>query len=189
MKHGTPHRCIPLLMAALALHSGRPAIAAPQPPEEKLARPTPAQAAWQDLELGPLNAGALDRATLDAWSAPFRGWHYHPDPVLPSDLKIPGHEKFHNLDVPAVYQVAGQSGKWFMSFIGFNGQGYNSFVAESTNLVQWTHPRLAMGFGPAGEGFLRLALVENEQRLRQAVRQIKGCLTKGATVAEGDQVA
>jgi alanine-synthesizing transaminase len=45
------------------------------------------------------------------------------------------------------------------------------------------------GFGPAGEGFLRLALVENEQRLRQAVRQIKGCLTKGATVAEGDQVA
>ncbi|MEL7335529.1 MAG: aminotransferase class I/II-fold pyridoxal phosphate-dependent enzyme, partial [Planctomycetota bacterium] len=28
------------------------------------------------------------------------------------------------------------------------------------------------GFGPAGEGYLRLALVENEQRLRQAVRQI-----------------
>ncbi|HWE38058.1 MAG TPA: aminotransferase class I/II-fold pyridoxal phosphate-dependent enzyme [Isosphaeraceae bacterium] len=28
------------------------------------------------------------------------------------------------------------------------------------------------GFGPAGEGFLRLALVENDQRLRQAVRQI-----------------
>jgi alanine-synthesizing transaminase len=28
------------------------------------------------------------------------------------------------------------------------------------------------GFGEAGEGYLRLALVENEQRLRQAVRQI-----------------
>ena len=28
------------------------------------------------------------------------------------------------------------------------------------------------GFGPAGEGYLRLALVENENRLRQAVRQI-----------------
>jgi len=28
------------------------------------------------------------------------------------------------------------------------------------------------GFGPAGEGYLRLALVENEKRLRQAVRQI-----------------
>src|SRR3974390_1372646 len=32
------------------------------------------------------------------------------------------------------------------------------------------------GFGEAGEGFLRLALVENEHRLRQAVRQIARCL-------------
>lgn len=32
------------------------------------------------------------------------------------------------------------------------------------------------GFGETGEGFLRLALVENEQRLRQAVRQISRCL-------------
>ena len=32
------------------------------------------------------------------------------------------------------------------------------------------------GFGPAGEGFLRLALVENDERLRQAVRQIGRCL-------------
>jgi alanine-synthesizing transaminase len=33
------------------------------------------------------------------------------------------------------------------------------------------------GFGPAGEGYLRLALVENENRLRQAVRQIGRCLS------------
>jgi alanine-synthesizing transaminase len=32
------------------------------------------------------------------------------------------------------------------------------------------------GFGPAGEGFLRMSLVENEERLKQAVRQIKACL-------------
>jgi len=32
------------------------------------------------------------------------------------------------------------------------------------------------GFGDAGEGYLRLALVENEHRLRQAVRQIGRCL-------------
>src|SRR5439155_24984012 len=32
------------------------------------------------------------------------------------------------------------------------------------------------GFGELGEGFLRLALVENEHRLRQAVRQIARCL-------------
>ncbi|MHB8899365.1 MAG: aminotransferase class I/II-fold pyridoxal phosphate-dependent enzyme [Thermoguttaceae bacterium] len=31
------------------------------------------------------------------------------------------------------------------------------------------------GFGPAGEGYLRMSLVENEERLRQAVRQIGRC--------------
>ncbi len=34
------------------------------------------------------------------------------------------------------------------------------------------------GFGPAGEGYLRMALVENEERLRQAVRQIGRSLKK-----------
>ena len=32
------------------------------------------------------------------------------------------------------------------------------------------------GFGEDGEGYLRLAIVENAQRLRQAVRQIGSCL-------------
>jgi len=36
------------------------------------------------------------------------------------------------------------------------------------------------GFGPAGEGYLRLALVENEHRLRQAVRLIARCLNRDA---------
>ena len=35
------------------------------------------------------------------------------------------------------------------------------------------------GFGTAGEGFLRMSLVENENRLRQAVRQIARCLGEG----------
>ena len=34
------------------------------------------------------------------------------------------------------------------------------------------------GFGEAGEGYLRLSLVENENRLRQAVRQIARCLER-----------
>ncbi len=34
------------------------------------------------------------------------------------------------------------------------------------------------GFGPGGEGFVRFALVENEQRIAQAVRGIKRALTK-----------
>jgi alanine-synthesizing transaminase len=33
------------------------------------------------------------------------------------------------------------------------------------------------GFGVAGEGYVRLALIENENRLRQAVRQIGRALS------------
>jgi alanine-synthesizing transaminase len=33
-----------------------------------------------------------------------------------------------------------------------------------------------VGFGPLGEGYVRFALVENEQRIRQATRGIKGVL-------------
>jgi alanine-synthesizing transaminase len=32
------------------------------------------------------------------------------------------------------------------------------------------------GFGPDGEGHVRFALVENEQRIRQAVRSLRGVL-------------
>ncbi|HDZ84600.1 MAG TPA: alanine transaminase, partial [Nitrospirae bacterium] len=35
-----------------------------------------------------------------------------------------------------------------------------------------------IGFGPAGEGFVRFALVENEHRIKQACRGIKKALNK-----------
>jgi alanine-synthesizing transaminase len=45
------------------------------------------------------------------------------------------------------------------------------------------------GFGPAGEGYLRMALVENEGRLRQAVRHIDRCLQKMESDFSSDQPA
>ncbi len=38
-----------------------------------------------------------------------------------------------------------------MSFVGFDGKGYQSFVADSSDLVHWTPRGLAMGFGATGE--------------------------------------
>ncbi|MEE3015598.1 MAG: aminotransferase class I/II-fold pyridoxal phosphate-dependent enzyme, partial [Actinomycetota bacterium] len=35
-----------------------------------------------------------------------------------------------------------------------------------------------IGFGPGGEGYVRFALIENEQRTNQAIRQIKSTLTE-----------
>lgn len=92
----------------------------------------------------------IDAATLDAWSAPYRNWHYYPDHVIPAEPRVPGLEKFASTDCPTVFQLPGDE-KWHMSFIAFDGNGYNSFVAESADLVNWTNLRLAMGFGPAGE--------------------------------------
>ena len=96
------------------------------------------------------NDNTIDPNTLDRWAAPYRHWTYWPDHVIPSQPNIPGHEEFHNTDVPCVYQLPGQPDKWYMSFIAFNGKGYNSFVAESADLVHWSNYRLAMGFGPEG---------------------------------------
>ena len=47
-------------------------------------------------------------------------------------------------------------------------------------LMREAHVAVApgIGFGDKGEGFVRIALVENEHRIRQAVRNIRRCLTK-----------
>ncbi|HUP73497.1 MAG TPA: aminotransferase class I/II-fold pyridoxal phosphate-dependent enzyme [Acidimicrobiales bacterium] len=47
-------------------------------------------------------------------------------------------------------------------------------------LVREAHVAVSpgMGFGPGGEGFVRFALIENEQRISQAVRNLRRVLTK-----------
>jgi predicted GH43/DUF377 family glycosyl hydrolase len=92
----------------------------------------------------------IDAATIERWSQKFLGWHYWPDHVIPARPGIPGFPKVHMTDVPTVFQRPGDP-KWWMSFIGFDGQGYQSFVAESDDLVHWKRPRLAMGYGPEGQ--------------------------------------
>jgi alanine-synthesizing transaminase len=42
-----------------------------------------------------------------------------------------------------------------------------------------------IGFGPMGEGFVRFALIENEQRIRQAARSIGQMLKQAAPTAPG----
>lgn len=105
--------------------------------------------------LGPFlpAAGAeepIDRATLDRWAAPYRGWYYWPEYILPGNPKIDGFPKVHMTDCPTVYQVPGDR-HWYLSFVGFDGNGYQSFVAQSDDLVHWQSPELAFGFGPEGQ--------------------------------------
>jgi alanine-synthesizing transaminase len=46
-----------------------------------------------------------------------------------------------------------------------------------------------LGFGEHGEGFVRIALVENTQRLRQAVRSIRAFLHAGTNQVESADAA
>jgi alanine-synthesizing transaminase len=45
-----------------------------------------------------------------------------------------------------------------------------------------------IGFGEYGDGHVRIALVENTQRLRQAVRNIRGFLQAESNVAKPEEV-
>ena len=93
---------------------------------------------------------AIDEATLDAWCAPYRGWHYLAQHVIAAQPDLPGFPDVHMTDVPTVYQLPGDDA-WYLSFIGFDGQGYQSFVARSDDLVHWQPLGLALGYGPEGE--------------------------------------
>lgn len=112
--------------------------------------------AWLNLPLAPPDGSAaagdaaIDSETRARWSAPYRGWHYWPDHVVPARPVVGTITNLLGTDVPTVYQIPG-SDRYYMSFIGFDGRGYQSFVAESDDLVRWGNYRLAMGYGPANE--------------------------------------
>lgn len=91
----------------------------------------------------------IDAETVRQWSAPYRGWQYYPDHVIPAKPNIKGFESVQKTDVPTVFQRPGDA-KWYMTFIGFDGKGYQSFIAESADLLTWSNMRLAMGYGPEG---------------------------------------
>ena len=93
----------------------------------------------------------IDTKTIAEWSRPYRNWQYCPHLIIPPKPEIPGYEGVHMTDVPTVYQIPGEESKWYMSFIGYDGNGYQSFVAESCDLVKWTNSRLAFGFGHKGD--------------------------------------
>lgn len=92
----------------------------------------------------------IDATTLESWSTPFRNWHYWPKHVIPPSPELPGATNILGTDVPTIYQIPGDE-KYYMSFIAFDGTGYQSYVADSTNLVDWGNYRLAMAYGPTNE--------------------------------------
>jgi selenocysteine lyase/cysteine desulfurase len=56
----------------------------------------------------------------------------------------------HNSVLRPLYHLK-HAGTIDVTYIPFDGKGYNTFVAKSDDLVHWKKMRLAMGFGPKGE--------------------------------------
>jgi len=59
-------------------------------------------------------------------------------------------------------------------FIGQGSLAFSKLLMEEANVA--VAP--GIGFGEQGEGFVRIGLVENEQRIRQAARNLKAIFTK-----------
>lgn len=87
-------------------------------------------------------AAEIDRATLDAWAQPYRGWHYYPAHVIPPNPS--NGLNFTMTDCPLVWR---RGEEWRMFFTGFDGRGYQTAAAVSKDLVHWEQAGLVMGFG------------------------------------------
>ena len=66
------------------------------------------------------------------------------------------------------------------AFFGIGSLAFSKLLLERANVA--VSP--GIGFGEYGEGFVRIALVENRQRLRQATRNIRTFLSGRNDVAE-----
>jgi len=106
-------------------------------------RPVPAKDGGASR--GAIGRETIDRETLDRWAAPFRGWHYNPDFVLPPSP--PDGLGFQSIDCPLVWKLGAE---WQMWYTGFDGRGYQTALATSDDLVHWTPKGLAMSFGKPG---------------------------------------
>ena len=68
--------------------------------------------------------------------------------------------------------------------------GYESLGSVEFSKLLLARAKVAvapgLGFGEHGEGHVRIALVENTHRLRQAIRNIRGFLQTGSNMASTD---
>lgn len=83
------------------------------------------------------------QAQADRWSAKYRNWTYYPDWAVPPvcldnatcyPSKVPKKDYFS--DIAQVWRVPG-SNTWSMSFTFYDGVGYQTAIATSTDLLKW----------------------------------------------------
>src|ERR1051326_9189243 len=98
---------------------------------------------------------------------------YFDDNPPPSVLQVPGAVEF-TVEFTSMSKTYSMPG-WRMGFAVGNERIISALLVEKAELA--VSPGIA--FGEHGEGFVRIALVENEQRIRQAARNVRRFLESG----------
>ena len=88
---------------------------------------------------------AIDTTLVKKWSSFYKNWFYYPDLVMTASLEK--ELNFTMVDGPNVYR---SDNAWHLLYFGYDGQGYQSGLAVSEDLVHWQPKGLLMGFGEAG---------------------------------------
>ena len=92
-----------------------------------------------------MTAETIGRTELDQWAEPFRRWYYYPDHIITAALE--NDANFTMVDGPNVYY---HEGRWHMLYFGYDGNGYQSCLAMSDDLIHWTPAGIVMGYGSQG---------------------------------------
>ncbi len=115
---------------------------------------------------GAARAGTRDRL------APYRTPYKYPKLIL-GGSGVPGSFDEKAVDCPFVFSA---NGKFYLTYVGFDGTGYQTGICESTNLVDWTRKGVILARDPS-DSITRFniacASILRENELQSPARLVK----------------
>ncbi|GAA4006084.1 hypothetical protein [Sphingomonas humi] len=121
--------------------------------------------------LGGLSVPALARGRADP-VAPYRTPYKYPQLIL-GGSGIPGSFDEKSVDCPFVFSA---HGRFYLTYVGFDGRGYQTGIAESKDLINWTRQELILARDPSDpitRFNIACASILRENELRSPGRLIK----------------
>lgn len=118
-----------------------------------------------------LLAATPSRAATDQ-VAPYRTPYKYPKLVIGAS-GVPGSFDEKAVDCPFVFSA---NGRFYLTYVGFDGTGYQTGIAESKDLVNWTNRRLILKRDPASPVTrynIAMASILRENALQSPARLIK----------------
>lgn len=118
-----------------------------------------------------LLSGTARAATRDPL-APYRTPYKYPKLIL-GGSGVPGSFDEKAVDCPFVFSA---NGKFYLTYVGFDGTGYQTGICESTNLVDWTRKGVILSRDPSDpitRFNIACASILRENELQSPARLVK----------------